>query len=265
MKILCLIKFVPDIDNFLYDYEQNVLVRENVNMVVNPDDRAALAFALKLKKSRADVEIEIVSMAPLGILEKFKELLRLQVDYGTLISDKMYVGSDTYVTSKIIGAYLKKTKYDVILSGTHSLDGDTAHVPAQLAECLGLAHMSHIIRFNEDGLVKGMGYITVELEDEIADFRVELPAVLGVSRESKYKLPFVRYDDLESSVSHKMRIVTNEELGFSKDEVGITGSLTKVARTLQPQLITKEQVVVSNDDKGIETVYQFLKNEGYLM
>jgi electron transfer flavoprotein beta subunit len=264
MKIVCLIKFIPDVEGILYDSKRHVLVRENIEMVLNPDDRAVLALALKLKKNKPEIRIEIISMAPLTILDKFEDLLRLDIDKGTLISDRLYIGSDTYVTSKIIGTYLKKTQYDVILCGTHTLDGDTAHVPAQLADDLGLNHMSHIIGFKDEELEKGAVDVTVELESSIADFKVKLPAVLGISKESKFKLPFVRYDDLELDVSHKVKIINNDEIGFAEEEVGIIGSLTKVSKTWQPTLTKKEQMVLRDDDESIELIVQFLEKEGYL-
>lgn len=264
MKIACLLKFIPDVDNFVYDHKRNVLVRENVNLIINPDDACALAYALKVKKSRPDITVEVITMAPLGIRERLKELLRLHVDKAVLISDRQYSGSDTYITSRIIGRYLERTQYDLILCGTHSLDGDTAHVPVQLAELLGLNHMSHIIRFEEDGFADGYGVFESDLEDRIVKFQVKLPAVLGVGKESKYKLPFARYADLNMEVDDKLTVMTNEELGFAKDEVGLEGSLTKVAKTCQPQLSKKGKVIVKNDDEGIETVFQFLTEKGYI-
>ena len=264
MKIICLVKFIPDVDNFIYDYENNILVRENVNLILNPDDACALAYALKLKKSRSDVTVEILTMAPIGIREHLKDLLRIRADRAVLISDPMYVGSDTYATSRVIARYLKSTQYDVILTGTHSLDGGTAHVPVQVAELLKLNHMSHIIRFDDHSLLAGTVEFESDLGSAIAKFKLELPAVLGVSRESKYKLPFVRYEDLNLDVDDKISVITNQELGFSEDEVGLAGSLTKVARTYQPQLKQKENITVGNDDAGIEVVYQFLKEGGYL-
>lgn len=126
MKIICLIKFIPDVDNFTYDYEKNVLVRENVKLILNPEDACALAFALRIKEKNHETFVEIVSMAPQSTIPLIEDLLRLNVDKATLISDKLYVGSDTYVTSKIIAKYLRKEEYDFILTGSHSLDGDTA-------------------------------------------------------------------------------------------------------------------------------------------
>ncbi|MCL1810007.1 MAG: electron transfer flavoprotein subunit beta/FixA family protein [Clostridiales bacterium] len=264
MKIICLAKFIPDVDHFVYDYERNVLVRENMDLVLNPDDACALAYALALKKNRQDVEVEVLSMAPLSLLPNLKELLRLGADRGVLISDAFFSGSDTYATSCIIARYLADAQYDVILSGTHALDGDTEHVPVQVAELLGLDHMAYIVRFDDDSFLNGTCVFESEFDNANARFRVRLPCVLGVLAESRYKLPFVRYENLDLNVDDRVTVVTNEELGFSHEEVGIAGSLTKVASTWQPQMKKKEQVIVGNDDEGIETVFQFLKKEGYM-
>jgi electron transfer flavoprotein beta subunit len=95
LKIICLVKFIPDVDNFTYDYEKNVMVRENVKLILNPEDSCALALALKIKEKNLETFIEIVSMAPQSTIPLIEDLLRINVDKATLISDKFYVGSDT--------------------------------------------------------------------------------------------------------------------------------------------------------------------------
>lgn len=264
MKIICLVKFIPDIENFIYDYEKNILVRENVNLILNPDDSCALALALKIKEKKPETFVEVVSMAPLSITPHLKDLLRRNVDKATLISDKSFVGSDTYVTSKIIARYLEGEKFDCILSGTHSLDGDTSHIPAQLAELLQISQMSNIVNIQEESLGEESVVVEVDSEKTFSKYEIELPAILSVLKESKYKLPFVKYKDLELDVNAKLSVVTNQELGFSVDEVGLEGSLTKVARTYVRKLDKKEKVNVRNDDEGIEVVYQFLKAKGFV-
>ena len=89
MKIMCLVKFIPDVDNFNYDYEKNILVRENEKLILNPEDACALALALKIKEKNKNTIIEIISMAPLSIVPHLEELLRLKVDRATLISDRL--------------------------------------------------------------------------------------------------------------------------------------------------------------------------------
>jgi electron transfer flavoprotein beta subunit len=264
MNIICLVKFVPDVDNFVYDYDRNVLVRENVKMILNPDDAAALAFALNVKEHDSDTFIEVVSMAPKSIMGQLEDLLRRNVDKATLISDKAFVGSDTYVTSKILAKYLKNKKFDCILTGTHALDGDTSHVPAQLGELLSLAQLSNVIKIDRKSFTDKSAIVDVDREKVISTYRVNLPAIVSVQKESKYKLPHIKYKNLHMDVSANISLITNSDLNFDEKEVGIEGSLTKVSRTYPKKMEKKERIIVENDDEGIEVVYRFLKSKGYV-
>lgn len=264
MKIICLVKFIPDVDNFTYDYEKNVLVRENIKLILNPEDACALAFALRIKKKNPDTFIEIVSMAPQTTIPLIEDLLRRGVDKATLISDKLYGGSDTYVTSRIISKYLRKVEFNFILTGSHSLDGDTAHIPSQIAEILQISQLSNIVKVYEESLVNDSVIVLVDHEKTSSKYEMALPCVISIGKESKYKLPFVRYKNLELNVRDRISVITNEELEFLQDEVGTEGSLTKVNRTFTKKLYKKDKVVVRNDDEGIEVVYKFLKSKGFV-
>jgi electron transfer flavoprotein beta subunit len=264
MRILCLVKFVPDPDHFSYDYERNILIREQVTLTVNPDDARALAFALKLKAERPDAHIEIVSMAPASAINYMRDLLQRGADRGVLLSDRLYAGSDTFVTAHIIARYLRSALYDVILCGTHSFDGDTAHIPSQLAELLGVTHLSGVASIDADSLYTGRVQCEVSDEETVSRYQVELPAILSVSGESKYKLPFIKYADLEKNVDEQITILTNQDLRFSADEVGLRGSLTSVSRTFVKVLDKKNAARVQCDDAGIEQVWQFLHAKGFV-
>jgi len=264
LKIICLVKFIPDVDNFTYDYEKNVLVRENVKLILNPEDACALAFALRIKGKNPETFVEIVSMAPQSTISLIEDLLRLNVDKATLISDKLYVGSDTYVTSKIIAKYLREEEYDFILTGSHSLDGDTAHIPSQIADILQISQLSNIVKVYEESLENDSVIVVVDCEKNISKYEIALPCVLSIGKESKYKLPFVKYKNLELNVRGNISVLTNVELKFLPNEVGIEGSLTKVNRTFTKKLHKKEKVVVHNDEVGIEVVYKFLKDKGFV-
>ena len=79
MKVICLVKFTPDVDSFEYDYEKNVIVRDNVKQIINPDDACALGFALRLKKKNPELEIEVVTMAPLSAKKQMEDILRRRI------------------------------------------------------------------------------------------------------------------------------------------------------------------------------------------
>lgn len=264
MKIICLIKYVPNMEDFKYDYERNVLIREKMNQILNPEDACAVAFALSVKKVQPATEIEVVCMGPQNIIPKLEDLLRLNVDHATLISDPAFAGSDTYATSKILAQYLKQKNYDLILTGTHTLDGDTSHVPAQVAQWLKLPHLSNIIRIQNNNFDSGRLELNVDHEDKNFTYALSLPAVLSLQKDGPYKLPYVRYDDLNKKVSDRLQVIHCSDLGFSKEEVGFDGSKTKVIKTFVKTMTRQDKVEVINDEAGIQVVYDFLKEKGYL-
>ncbi len=264
MHIVCVIKFVPDVDNFSYNYETHTISRNDSQMLINPDDACALGFALKMKKKDPQSFIEVVSMAPSSITSQLENILRVGFDKATLISDSLYAGSDTYVTSKILSKYLDKIDYDCILSGTHSIDGDTSHVPSQIAQCLNLDHLNSIYQIEEDTFNNSSAVVTVENEKSSITYEIGLPAVLSLSRESSYRLPYVRYKNLNLDVSDKLNIISNKDLCFSAEEVGLKGSLTKVKNTHVKTYETRDKKIVASDDNGVEVVYNFLKDKGFI-
>lgn len=264
MKIICLVKFIPDVENIQFDHKKNVLMREQAKLTINPDDETAIAAALKIKEQAPETLVEIITMGPKVVMRKFQDLLRRDVDKGILISDPLYVGSDTYATSRILGKYLKTRKADYIFTGTHSLDGDTSHVPAQIAEILGSCHMNNVITLDIDQLFQGTALLRVNNEGNTLQFQMNPPGIISFEKSREYKMPYIRYEDFQRDVSDKMEILTNQDLGLKEEEVGLAGSLTEVSRTFMKEIAQKDSITVKNDEEGIEAVYQFLKEKGYV-
>lgn len=264
LRIICLVKFVPDMDGFSYDYEQNQLQRNHVRMILNPDDACAVAFALQVKQRYPSTAIEVVSMAPRSIIPHMTDLLRLPIDRGTLITDSAFAGSDTLATSKVLQTYLSKCSYDCILSGTRSLDGATSHVPAQLAESLGLDQMQHVTHIDLNQFDNKRAVFQVEDDTTISTYEMAMPGMLSLTRESGYKLPYIAYEDFNKDVSEKLTLITNQELQCLPQEIGLKGSLTQVVETFTKEHHIRDRKIVHTDEDGIEFVYSFLKKRGYV-
>lgn len=264
MKIICLVKFVPDVDKFHYDFERNTVVRENVRMILNPDDASAVAYALKVKEINPNTTVEIITMAPQSILSQVEDLIRMGVDQAILISDRLFAGSDSYVTSKVLAKYIEMTSYDLILTGTHAIDGDTSHVPSQIGERLNLFQMSNVLRIDELSIDEMKVIFTVDSENSVDTYEVKLPTILSLEKASKYKLPYIKYEDLNKEVKNNIKMISNNDLNLDLNEIGIKGSLTKVSRTFVKEYKKRDQVVVKNDEEGIEKVYLFLKEKGFV-
>ena len=264
MNIICVVKFVPDVDNFSYDHEHQTIQREQSTMIINPDDAKAIGCALHMKKQIPSICITLVTMAPLSIIPLVHDILRVGVDDAIIISDPLFAGSDTFVTSSILSRYISQIPYDVILTGTHAIDGDTSHVPSQIAQTLHLDHLHHIIHIDEKSFITPR--CQVEVEDESANtlYEIGMPSILSLQRDASYRLPYVRYKNLNLDVSDRITPITNKELGFSPSDVGIVGSRTKVVSTYTKTYEKRAKKVVGVDEAGITEVYDFLKRNEFV-
>ena len=203
-------------------------------------------------------------MAPTTVKPHMEDLLRIGIDRGTIISDRLYAGSDTYATSIVLARYISSQIYNIILTGTHAIDGDTAHIPSQIGACLNLNQMSNIVRIDEEQFSETSAIFDVETENAVVTYEMALPSILSITRESKYKLPYVSRKDMERNVSEAINIVTNKDLAFEPEEVGLKGSLTKVISTYTKEFDKKNRIVVKADDEGIDLVYKYLKDKGFI-
>ena len=82
-------------------------------------------------------------------LKQYETILRNAISIGYdeayLLSDRRLGGSDTYATALAISTMLKHLGFTkdskdpfIILAGRQTSDGDTAHVPSQVAENIGI-------------------------------------------------------------------------------------------------------------------------------
>jgi len=264
MKLICLVKFVPDVDHFAYDFEKQALIRENSRLSMNPDDGCAVAYALFLKDKYPGTTIEVITMAPISVKPHMEDLLRLGVDKGTILSDKDFAGSDTYATSKIISTYIKSLSYDCIFTGTHAIDGDTSHVPSQIAQWLDMPQLSNIKCVKDIEFLKGFLQVEVDHETKTELYEIELPAILSLTRESGYKLPYIKKADMSRDVSGQLFIQGRKELDLSEDETGLTGSKTKVKDVQVKHYGLRDRIHLKADEEGAAAVIQFMKEKGLL-
>ena len=65
MKILLLMKIVPDTTNAKIDPETKNLKRDGIKTVINPSDLCGLKFALNVTEQvEEDVQIDVLTMGP---------------------------------------------------------------------------------------------------------------------------------------------------------------------------------------------------------
>jgi electron transfer flavoprotein beta subunit len=264
MNLICLVKCIPDVGEITIDPVRHVLVRENMDLVINPEDAIAVAMALSVKRRFQNTRITVVSMGPPNAKPLVEDLLRLGVDHAVFLCDQAFGGSDTFATSTVLAKALQAIPYEWILSGTHTLDGDTAHVPAQIAHALSLNHLAHVTAVDLSLADQNTFVVDVDDETTLTRIAIDAPGILSFSKEAPFKLPYVAYDDLDLDVSDRLVIKTHLDLGLSKSEIGFDGSKTKVINTFVPIPAPKAKIVVQLTDEGLDTVINTLSDWGYL-
>jgi len=231
VNIIVCIKQVPDTTEIRMNKETNTIVREGIASIINPFDTYAIEESIRIKEKHGG-EITAISMGIPSVQELLKEAIALGVDNGVLLSDRAFAGSDTLATAYALSMGIRKiSKFDLIICGKQSTDGDTAQVGPSLAEKLGIPHTTNVRKIEEirDGYIKCQrmidnGYEIVEMS---------LPAVITVIKEiNNPRLPSIK--GVMRARQATVNVWNAADVNADKDLCGLNGSPTQVVETFVP-------------------------------
>ena len=172
MKVIVCVKQVPDNSGKVAVNPDGTLNRASMATIINPDDKNAVEAALTLKDNTG-CKVVVVTMGPPPAEGMLRELLAMGADEAVLVSGREFGGSDTFATSQILAAAVKKIgidEGDIVMCGRQAIDGDTAQVGPQIAEKLGIPQVTYVADLKVEGTkvtCKRMledGYMTIETQ-----------------------------------------------------------------------------------------------------
>lgn len=143
MRIVVLLKPVPDTTGQERLGPDLRVDRTNVPVVVNANDEYALEAALKLVEAAGEGEVTLLAMAPAAAPETLRKALAMGAQRGVLICDPSLAGSDTLSTVRVLAAGLRRLEYDLVLAGADTSDGGAGVVAAGVAVSVGLPYLSY--------------------------------------------------------------------------------------------------------------------------
>ncbi|MBR1873894.1 MAG: electron transfer flavoprotein subunit beta/FixA family protein, partial [Eubacterium sp.] len=175
MKIVVCIKQVPDTAGGVVFNPDGTLNRAAMLTIMNPDDKAGLEAALRIKDERDDVEVTVLTMGLPKAEDVLREAMAMGADKGILVTDRVLGGADTWATSTTIAGALRNIDFDLIITGRQAIDGDTAQVGPQIAEHLGLPVISYAqdIKIDGDSVIVQRQY-----QDRYHELKVKMPCLL---------------------------------------------------------------------------------------
>ena len=257
MKCIVCVKQVPDTSGVVAVKEDGTMDRAAMATITNHDDLAAVEAALRIKDATG-CKVVVVSMGPPPAEGMLRELLAMGCDEAVLVSAREFGGSDTYATSQILAAAIKKVgvdEDDIVFCGRQAIDGDTAQVGPQIAEKLHLPQVTYVADIKVEGkdvVVKRM------LEDGYMMIKVQTPCLLTCIKELNqprymsvggimecYQKPLAVFD---------YEALKNDPL-IDVDTIGLKGSPTNVYKSFSPPVKGAGMML---EGEGKETVDQLV-------
>jgi electron transfer flavoprotein beta subunit len=263
LKIAVLIKQVPATENVKIDPETGVMMREGLDVEVNPLDLHAIEEAVRIKekfsaKGEAPV-VTAVTMGPPAAAKAARYAVAMGCDEGVVVTDRAFAGSDTLATSTVLAEVLRKLgPFDLILAGERATDGETGQVGPSVASLLGVSVLTYVSKLEVQD-----GKLAIERAVEGGHERLSapLPALAVVVKE----INIPRFCTLGGKLKGKkaeIRTLSFADLGLPRERVGLTGSPTKVVKVRYPQVTRKGRKVSAGDfEKAIGELEQFLLEE----
>jgi len=144
MDIIVCLKQVPGTTEVRINPDTNTLLRQGIKNIINPFDSYALEEGVRLREKHGG-KVTVLSMGPPQAADMLKEAISLGADEAVLLCDSAFAGADTWATAfALAGAVRKIGRYDMVICGRQSTDGDTAQVGPELSEMLDVPFIGYV-------------------------------------------------------------------------------------------------------------------------
>jgi electron transfer flavoprotein beta subunit len=202
---------------------------EDVKWIINPYDEFAVEEALRIKENHGG-KVTILTMGPERAVEAIRTALAMGADEGVLIDDPAAQGSDALGTAKVLAAALKEMGCDLIIAGQRAVDVDGYQVPGAVAELLGIAQVSMVIK---QEISHGKIRCERTVEGGTVVVEADLPAVFTTQR----GINEPRYASLPGIMKAKKKPLAHKsltDLGVDATEVGEANAKCRIMNLTFP-------------------------------
>ncbi len=256
MNIVVCLKQVPGTTEVKIDPNTNTLVRQGIENIINPFDTYAIEEAVRLKEKHGG-KVTVISMGPPQADAALREAVSLGAEEAVLLSDRAFAGADTWATANTLAkAILKLGKYDLIICGRQTIDGDTGQVGPEMAEMLKIPFVAYVSKIEE--IKENYLRVSRMVEEGHEVIETTLPAVITVAKE----INVPRLPSLRGIMKSKSAAITTwgvKELGIDPNTVGLAGSSTQVVKIFFPQRVTKAEVLTGDTAAKVDQLIDKLK------
>ena len=258
MEIIVCIKQVPGTTSVNIDPETGILLRDGIDAKMNPFDLFALETAFMLREKMGG-SVKVITMGPPQARGIVMESYMMGADDGFLVTDKSFAGSDVLATSYTLSQGIKKMgKFDLVICGKQTTDGDTAQVGPEIAEFLDIPHVSNVLKINK--ITDRDIVIDMDMPETIETLSIKFPCLISVDKDIyQPRLPsyLLKQKTKEKEVK---KICLKDLIDSSPSNYGLEGSPTQVERVFPPEHNSNKEIWNGSSDEMAKRVAKKLKD-----
>jgi len=260
LKIIVLIKQVPDIAKVKFDVEKGRIDRSSAEAEINPFDLNALEAAVQVKE-KIGGSVLAISMGPPSAVTALREAISRGADDALLLEDKKFAGADTWATSYTLArAIMKIGKPDLIFCGEKTVDGDTGQVGAEIAEQLDIPHVYYVSKIKD--VINDRIIVVTEMEDASYSVDTPFPVLISVTKDvNKPRLATLK--EKLKAMKIQIRSWHSEDMldVLEMDKIGYPGSPTSVNKVVVPKERSREGKVFKSVEEAMPTILEALERQ----
>ncbi|HCX85727.1 MAG TPA: electron transfer flavoprotein subunit beta [Micrococcales bacterium] len=274
MRVVVLVKQVPDIVSDRRLGDDHRLVRTERDAVLNEIDEGALETALRAGDALG-ATVVAVTMGPPSAAGVVRKALQVGASLGVHVLDDALAGSDAVGTARVLAAAVRLLAQEegdgdggvgLVVAGMAALDGLSSVVPALVAAELGwpVASFADSVEITPGDESQGAA-VTVSRDTDAGEetLRATLPAVVSVT-DTIASLRVPSFQTMLAARKATLRVLTAADLGLEPGERGGVGAAGARAVVTQaaPRPPRPAPEVVTRD--GAAALVDFLAARGLL-
>lgn len=243
--------------------EDGLMERTKVKSIINIDCQYGLEAGLQLRKNHPDARLIVCSMGPASFENSLRTAISMGYDEAYLLSDRKLGGSDTFATGLAISTMLRHLGFKkdpeepfIIFTGRQTSDGDTAHVPSQVAENMGIPQATFVQSISEDE--QGNVVVRRIIEGGYQVLKLPLPCVISLTPTG---VP-PRKPSLIGAIKARNSSITTfgiDQIGLGTEKIGLHGSPTIVTKVVNIAS-DRPPVVMTEGHNEVTLVDNFINN-----
>ena len=261
MEILVCVRRVPDTseNEIELDSSGKDIKRDDLVYSVNEFDNYAVEEAIRIVEKLGGT-VTVVTVGD----EEDEEILRREMAMGAkngvLISDEAFAGSDAKGVATILASFVKKGKYDLVLTGAQAEAGG-AQVGGMMAAMLDYPFASLV---NGVEVLDGKLKVSREIAGGNREMNeIDLPCVLSIQtgiNEPRY----VGIRGIRQVASVPIPTLGSSELGVDAGSVGDGAAKVKRLDYFVPALGKGAEMLGGSREENVDKLVELLRAKGGL-